>query len=198
LGTGRADHGGCFECEAWPEALHAARAAYVLEGPGADLVHGLKYEGWRHAAHEMGEAMVRVLRDWLPADDSVVVPVPTTPKRLRSRGYNQAELLARAVAEGVGLPVHDVLERPVSRGSQTGLGSRERRANVGGAFSVRNEGSAALAGARVLLVDDVLTTGATAGEVASVLGAAGALRVRLVTFARTLPNTSATRPGRAA
>jgi ComF family protein len=174
----------CRECEAWPGELGAARYAWVLRPPADDLVHALKYEGWRELAGPMGDAVARLV----PAEGeahSVVVPVPTTAERLRSRGYNQAELLASRVAEVRGLPLVPALRRIGSGGSQTSLAPDARRENVRGAFAPAPE-APDLQGVRVLLVDDVLTTGATASEAATTLSEMGAASVMLLAYARAL------------
>jgi len=183
----------CPECAAWPAALTGARYAYVLRPPADDLVHALKYEGWRELASTMGDAMAKLARRELsrtgPPD--LVVPVPTTAERLASRGYNQAALLAAPVAEALGLRLMPALERAGSRASQTSLTPSERRENVRGVFAPASGSEGSVRGARVLLVDDVLTTGATASEAAEALRAMGAGSVLLLTYARAL----ATAPG---
>jgi len=184
-----------LECRDWPAALTRARHAYALEPPADDLVHALKYEGWGELADPMGAAMAaaaeRGAGDPLTAGGAprtVVVPVPTTAARLRRRGYNQAELLARRVAALRGLPPVPAIARAGGGGSQTSLAPSERRENVRGAFRpVRSEASL-VAGSDVLLVDDVLTTGATASEAALALASMGAASVTLLTYARALPN----------
>ncbi|HIF07723.1 MAG TPA: ComF family protein [Gemmatimonadetes bacterium] len=117
----------------------------------------------------------------------IIVPMPTTRRRARARGYNQARLLAEAVAGCVHMPLIDALERRQRGSTQVGLHPAERRANVKHAFTVRADARAKLTGARVLLVDDVLTTGSTAMEAARPLIQAGAKQVFLSTFARALP-----------
>lgn len=159
----------------------------MLGTPSDDLVHALKYEGWSELAEGMGDAMARLMPTAPPGVyvRRVVVPVPTTAERLRSRGYNQAELLARRLASVCRLPLVPALVRSGDRASQTLLTPSERRENVRGVFRpVREKG--AIRGADVVLVDDVLTTGATASEAASVLSEMGAERVSLVTYARAL------------
>lgn len=200
-GTGRRRMGEsalCIECREWPDALTAARYAVRLDGPAADLVHALKYEGWAEAAGEMGDRMASTIArhgPWVtedePACSKLLVPVPTTPERERRRGYNQARLLARHVAGTTGLPLVEALTRRDSRASQTSLTPRERVENVHGAFVVTAVGATALPAAHVVLVDDVLTTGATAGEAAQVLTRAGAASVTLLAYARSTP----VRPG---
>lgn len=203
----------CLECRAWPSALAAARYACTLEPPATDLVHALKYEGWRELAAFMGRLMESAATTSEPgagpgSEDeqrygvapkdvpepwpvfvasAVVVPIPTTPARLRSRGYNQAALLADVVAGRLGRPTEcEALVRNRAGASQTALSPQRRRENVRGAF-VSGASASKVAGRRVLLVDDVLTTGATAQEAAATLRAGGAVEVRLLTFGRALP-----------
>ena len=187
-GTGRAESGHCSECTEWSTALGRARYAYVLAPPADDLVHALKYEGWPELATIMGDALARLeaASEPAPGARTVVVPVPTTRERLRSRGYNQAELLARRLAEARGLPLCGALVRTDARGSQTALAPAERRENVRGCFGPAPAFAPRVHGARVLLVDDVLTTGATASEAASVLAGMGAETVTLLAYCRAL------------
>lgn len=197
-GTGRDPSPECRECRDWPLELTRARYAFVLQAPATDLVHGLKYEGWRELAETMGRAMARTAVADLGVDGiSLVVPVPTTRRRIRERGYNQARLLADVVASSLDLPLADVLCRGRAPSSQTTLSPRERRENVRGAFRV-SAGSVALEGRDVLLVDDVLTTGATAGETARTLGSARTASVHLITFARALHSSASGRKERPA
>lgn len=123
-----------------------------------------------------------------------LVPMPTTARRIRARGYNQAELLAEEIAECVGIPTRALLERRRGRRSQTSLAPHARRTNVQGAFTVPVPSE--VSGLCLLLVDDVLTTGATAGAAATVLVEAGAERVDLVTYARALPRLASRKGGR--
>lgn len=187
-GTGRAESAGCFQCTDWSPSLTTARFAYVLAPPADDLVHALKYEGWPELASVMGDALARLRVSEPPSAGSrkVVVPVPTTEERMRSRGYNQAELLARRLAQVRDLPLYNALERPGARHSQTALTPAERRENVRSAFQAARDPAGPIQGAHVLLVDDVLTTGATASEAASVLAGMGAETVTLLTYGRAL------------
>jgi ComF family protein len=115
--------------------------------------------------------------------DVVLVPVPLHPRRRRERGFNQAELLAAALGRRYGLVVASgVLVRRKDTAPQTGLSAAARRANVAGAFAVRHRG--AVAGRLLVLVDDVVTTGATARVCAALLRGAGATDVRLLSAAR--------------
>ncbi|CAN5864115.1 hypothetical protein BH23GEM3_BH23GEM3_17880 [soil metagenome] len=161
-----------------------------MEEPVREIVHALKYGGWKGAATPMAERMRSVS---LPRDvhDEVrrVIPVPTSGVRLRERGYNQAERLASAFAHAAQLTcTSDLLVRERTMQTQTGLHPDERRANVAQAFSVPSAGARPLAGEHVLLIDDVWTTGATACACAEALLAAGARMVSVLTFARALPD----------
>ena len=136
----------------------------------------------------MGERMAQsAIPRGLVSVPYLIVPIPTTRRRARTRGYNQARLLAEVLADRVDMPLVDALERRHGGPTQVGLHPAERRANVKRAFTVRADVRATLTGARVLLVDDVLTTGSTAIEAARPLVQAGATQVFLSTFARALP-----------
>jgi ComF family protein len=116
----------------------------------------------------------------------VVVPVPTTPRRRRFRAYNQARVLAETVARELGAPLVDALER-AKGATQVKLGPRARTENVRGSFRLRPLGRSQIQGSDVILIDDVLTTGATALSAALALEEGGASTVRLLSFARALP-----------
>jgi len=151
-------------------------------------VHALKYGGWPELGGELAERMVRVSLPGFQGLEGVpLIPVPTTARRMRERGYNQAEVLAHALAEASTGIVVKALARRDGDGSQVALQRGERRANVLGAFTLREAGIPGIQGRDVVLVDDVLTTGATAAAAAEVLGAGGVRSVSVLTFARTLP-----------
>jgi ComF family protein len=181
-GAGRCPHcsaawdgeGNCPRCFHW-DALDGAAAAADMEGPARRLVHGLKYEGVRGLAREMAAAM-QPLREARPFDFAIAIPLH--PSRQRRRGFNQAELLLEALE----WPRPEAtLHRTRKTSTQVGMRLSERRANVVGAFDFRGP---ELAGATVALVDDVLTTGATANECARVLRDHGAGGVVALAFAR--------------
>jgi ComF family protein len=187
LRTGREPGPTCRECHIWPADLRSARSACLLHPPADRIVHQLKYRGWSALGAFMGERMAALA---LPRDVErearIVVPVPTTRKRMRTRGYNQAALIAQGFARSTGRRVEPWLLREAARGSQTTLQPAARRANVAGAFHAAHGVERRIRGAHVILVDDVLTTGATAVECSRVLVEAGARCVSLVTFARAL------------
>jgi ComF family protein len=167
----------CRLCAEWPGGLSRVRSAVWLEGSARDAVHRLKYEGWTRASEAMAEAM-RLLE---PLTARVfLIPVPLGRRRLRQRGYNQSECIARALAACIGAPVRtDLLGRVRETATQTALTPEARHANVAGAFH-----AGAVKGLDLLLVDDVFTTGATLAAAGAALMEAGAARVEAVTFAR--------------
>jgi ComF family protein len=165
-----------------PEWRVAAVTAPLMYSPPLDhYVHALKYHGARALARSLALLIVAALRSQA-ADVDALVPVPLHRARLYSRGYNQAAELARALGRELGLPT---LERGIGRraaaSSQTAQGAVARRASVAQAFGVRRN----LAGRRIAIVDDVLTTGATANSLATALLAAGAERCVVWAVART-------------
>ena len=186
LRTGRADTTKCGECEKWPDALHFARSAYLLHAPADRIVHQLKYRGWHALARVMAESMTRVLLPDAMRRCDVVQAVPTTASRIRERGYNQAALIAQAFTQLTGRSYVEWLQRAPSATSQTALQPAKRAANVAGAFMLRPADRDAMQGAHVLVIDDVLTTGATVSECTETLSSAGAAAVCVLTFARAL------------
>jgi ComF family protein len=183
----------CGRCgrQAWH--FRMARSAGVFDHCLATLVHRFKYSGQTGLAQPLGMLMLAVLQDnWNRADIDWVVPVPLHRKRLRERGFNQSGLLTRSWASplntcpatGLDLPLApDLLERTRPTASQTGLGRKARAVNLKNAFRVPP--GKVVADLRLLVVDDVFTTGATVNECARVLMKAGAKRVDVLTLART-------------
>jgi ComF family protein len=173
----------CLGCLAEPPRFDRARAPFLYDGPARQTVLAFKHGREAYAA-PMATAMLRAWNgDAL--GDHLVVPVPLHRWRLWSRGYNQAALLARAVAQqaGAGLDL-DALVRLRNTPSSRGLNRAARRRNVEGAFRVSREAAARLKGRKLLLVDDVMTSGATASAAAGALRRAGAMRVDVLIYAR--------------
>jgi ComF family protein len=161
-------------------ALTASRAIGGYDGALRAIVHAFKYEGCRSLSVGLGARLRESAADLLEAAD-VVVPVPLHRSRRRTRGYNQA----RELAARLGVPVVDALRRIRATPSQTDLPAEARQDNVRNAFALRRWLAApALAGLRIVIVDDVSTTGATLEACASVLRATGAADVSAVTAAR--------------
>lgn len=185
LRTGRGPTPTCQECRPWPAGLRVARSACLLRDPADALVYQLKYRGWHRLAAIMARKMAAVT---LPADvreeARKVVPVPTTALRRRERGYNQAEVLARAFARETGRTVFCSLERGAGASSQVALQPAARMANVAGAFGLATGAGQDVEGEHLLLIDDILTTGATVGACTRTLVDAGARCVSVITFAR--------------
>ena len=182
----------CGLCQRAHPPFERAVAYGSYDGGLRDLIHLLKYQQVRPAAPVLGRMVANTfsgLEASLPEGTIQVVPVPLHPSKQAQRGFNQAELIARAVLQQFVRPERfqlrtGVLVRQRETGSQIGLTRHQRRENLRGAFAVLNPTQ--IAGRDVLLVDDVVTTGSTASECARVLRRAGAARVWVVTVARTL------------
>jgi ComF family protein len=175
----------CAICQADTSAhLSGLRVAARYEGVVRQAIRQLKYHQQRRLAEPLGDLLADVCATLAPQID-LIVPVPLHPSRQRQRGYNQAELLARQCAARLGLPVRpNVLHRIRATPPQVGLGAAARVANVAGAFAASAAAPAALAGRRLLLVDDVCTSGATLTSAADALLAAGAVSVWGLAVAR--------------
>ncbi|MCY3699751.1 MAG: hypothetical protein OXH46_08965 [Gemmatimonadetes bacterium] len=177
----------CGTCEEWPEVLLAADAPFAFEGLAARTVRALKYDRWRSLAPWMAARMApaaETIASRIGAGAPWLIPVPLTPARQRERGFNQAGELARALADlGVG-SLGPFLDRRPGGGRQAGVRGALRRANVQGRFQLRACPPDGRRGA--IIVDDVLTTGATAIACAETLAEAGFRSVATVSFARTL------------
>jgi ComF family protein len=162
-----------------PPVYNRARAVAVFERDGVlrDLIHGMKYSDRHDARRLFGRWLAEAGRELL-ADADLLVPVPLTRWRLMRRQFNQAALLAKEVSRLTGVPADPrVLAKPKSTPPQVGLTRNQRRDNVRGAFAVPAKQRARVEGRRIVLVDDVVTTGTTVEACARTLLAAGALRV---------------------
>ena len=166
---------------AFPEAkLDGASAAYHYAGPAGSVVRNLKYRNVTALAKPMAEDMLRALEQIQPVGAEMVVPVPMHPKRQKHRGYNQSELLAREVAAALEVPCEIGLVRIRDTVQQARLEGDERRLNLMDAFRAED----CVSGWRVLLVDDVYTTGETARECAKALKEGGAISVSFLAYAK--------------
>jgi ComF family protein len=175
-----------------PPAYQRARAAVRYDDIARDIVHRFKYGDRLDLAPMMGQWMARAGRELTPEADALV-PVPLHWRRLWTRRFNQSAALASAVSGLTGVPVlHEAVKRVRSTAQQVGLDKAERAANVQGAFKVPSERRAEIAGKRLILIDDVLTSGATLDSCARALLRAGAAHVDVLVFARVVAETRAT------
>ena len=173
-----------MEAIADPPAYRRARAAVRFDDVARALVHALKYGDRLDLAPMMGRWMATAGRA-LTAEADAIVPVPLHWRRQWARRFNQAALLSQAISKASGVPVaHAALKRVKATPQQVGLAQSERALNVQGAFRVPSSGRAEVAGRRLILVDDVITTGATVDACARALLRAGAADVDVLTFAR--------------
>ena len=170
-----------------PPPFARARSAVAYSGVARQMVQNLKFRDRTDLAPWMAKWMMRAGRELVAVAD-VVAPVPLHRRRFFWRRFNQSAELARAVAAlgGKRFAPEAVIRVKVTR-QQVGLGAREREDNVRGAFRVPPEQEIAVAGRRVLLIDDVYTTGATVSAAAKALKRGGAAAVDVLTFARVLP-----------
>lgn len=180
----------CGRCLEQAPSFHMARAVLVYGQSTVDIIHCYKYKGKTRLAAPLGTLLWRTfVRYWEGRPVDLVLPVPLHRRRLRRRGFNQSELLLRAWrthAHSLAVPSmgSGVLVRTRTAAPQAGLSRRERESNIRGVFAVRRPEQ--VDGRNVLLVDDVITTGATAGECARVLLASGAARVDVLALARVI------------
>jgi ComF family protein len=173
----------CPACSETDFAFDLARSAYVYKDPVESLVHQLKYNSLRSPARFFATALLNIPAAGRFAKGyDLVSSVPLHHVRKRDRGYNQSELIARKLARELGLPYGEPVFRKINTLSQTNLSSAARRANLQGAFALRK--NANLAGKRVILLDDVFTTGSTVNEIAQLLKSGGAAKVLVLTATR--------------
>lgn len=169
----------CGRCASAGTPFVAARSAFLYEGAVRDAVHSFKYGGRVTLGVPLARLMLETIA--LPEMPDVVVPVPLHRERLRSRGYNQSLLLARAVSKNIKTPLDCLhLKKTRHTADQVDLSAKEREDNVRGAFEAD---ASAFKNKTVLLIDDVLTTGSTVRECSKTLSKAGA-RVFVATLAR--------------
>lgn len=167
-----------------PPPYKRARSAVLYDGIARQMVHQLKFNDRTELANMMAGWMIRAGRDCL-ADADCIMPVPLHRWRLMRRKYNQSAELARAISKKTGLPhMASTFTRRRNTKPQVGLGARARIDNVKGAFDVSNERVSDILGKRVLLIDDVFTTGATVNDATKVLLNSGAREVSVLTFAQ--------------
>lgn len=174
----------CPACLARPPVFAKARSAFIYDAASRALVLSLKHAGRTDAVAAYGRWMARAGAEALDSADALI-PVPLHASRLRKRRFNQSLLLAYAVSKHTGVAVDPhALARIRRTGTQGGLTAKGRTRNVAGAFQVRSRARDRIAGARLVLIDDVFTTGATLNACARALRRSGAENVNAITLAR--------------
>jgi len=182
------DYGGsdhfCGECVSLPQYFSIARSVVRYEASLRDAIHRFKYKGKIAVGETLGKLMAEYEYDSLSIEDySLIVPVPLHPRRLRERGFNQSVVLAREIAEEHSISLDfTILKRIIYTEPQVSLDRKKRGSNVKGAFKITD--GERVKGERVILTDDVYTTGSTVRECARVLIRSGAAEVAVLTLAR--------------
>ncbi len=174
----------CPSCRAHPPHFDEGWAMLRYEGHGREILHRFKFHNktslCRTCAVLFSEFSARFSLTF--PDTAIVIPVPLHPARLRERGYNQSGLFAASIARKLGLPLYEnILQRQRHTDRQSKLEAKDRWTNILGAFKMKNLTD--IVGREIILVDDILTTGATASEAAKTLKDAGASRVTVITLA---------------
>ncbi len=163
---------------------HRILTPFAYEGPVAKAIHRLKFSNRPELAHALGQRLATEVIRARISSDATIVPVPTTPERIIERGYNQSALLAAALARKAGLrSLPTALERTHFAPHQVGADKAQRARQVAGAFSAN---SRFISNKNVILVDDVVTTGATSAACAAAIEAVGGRLVAAVAVARVL------------
>jgi ComF family protein len=173
----------CGECIQQMPPYSGARSFGYYTAELRQLIQGLKFQNRRNLVKLLAPLLAEAFYDsWRREDFDLIVPVPLHLKRKRERGYNQSELLARSLARRISIPCGRGLTRVRSTLPQIGLTDSQRRENVRKAFCCTNPQQ--ISGRRILLIDDVMTTGATVASASGALLAGGALRISVLTVAR--------------
>jgi ComF family protein len=182
----KADNEICVECDGVHNHFERAMSVFEYTAGVQRLIYRFKYRGEQHLSYVFGGFLAKRLKEQKNWDYSALVAVPLHRKRHRERGFNQSALLAKEIALRLDVPVlFDALSRTKETSVQAGLGRQERFANLSQAFSVNDKSG--IQGKRVVLVDDIFTTGSTVNECSRVLLEAGAEKVYVLTVATGRP-----------
>lgn len=173
----------CPSCDTGEILYDFAHSAWLFQGPVKDVIHYFKYQHYSSLSTWLGEGMYRAYQEQAELHNcDVITPVPLYFTRKKDRGYNQSELLARYLSKKSAIPYERLLKRTRYTASQTLLSKAEREHNLDGAFALRRNQD--VSGKRILLIDDVFTTGTTANQIATLLKEHGAKEVNIFTAAR--------------
>ena len=185
----RTHHRLCSDCRDFPHYYDSGYTCAEYSLYERAIVSDLKYNDKSYIGKVLGNILADRMQAEFTADElqakyDFVIPVPISSKRYETRGYNQAEIMARAFSKLTGLCLDaNILIRTASTEAMKDLSRSERYSNISGAFEVTEHGKEVLPGTTALIIDDIYTTGATAGECAKVLKSAGAERIDILTFA---------------
>ena len=177
----------CSSCHSRTFHFIHNRSAFAYEDLVRDLMHDIKFRRRKHVAQGLGRLWADMIKTSIP-DDSILVPLPMHPQKKRERGFDQAEVMAQAIAETSGTKLSAILERIKDTPPQSGLHPRQRVDNISGAFQIKP--SCNVTGKNCILIDDIYTTGASLNECAKVLIQGGASKVFTMTLAITLKKAS--------
>ena len=172
----------CPHCKDLNPVFKRGRSLLLYRGLGRTLIHELKYKGARYLLEDIKEIIrgASAISEYL--ENAILVPVPLHRRKLRERGFNQSRLIADCFAEvAAGIPVVDALERDIDTASQTRLNRRDRQRNVKNAFSL-SKNTALIKNSRIIVVDDVFTTGHTLNACCTVLRRAGYEQLDVLTL----------------
>lgn len=163
--------------------LDGLLCVFVFDKVGRNLIHQLKFQRVSDLKSDINRLLVATLGEgWNQFQNFVIVPVPLTKKRENWRGFNQAALIARQIAENLKIPLYPALVRTIDRRPQASLAKNKRSGNVAGVFEILKDKP--VKNINALVLDDVFTTGATLKEAAKVLKREGARQVWAITLAR--------------
>lgn len=172
----------CFDCREYERSFTTARAVGVYEKGLKDYIKLFKYQKQRQLAEPLAELMaIYVERFYQLSEIDYITYIPVHQSRLRERGFNQAYLLAKRIADSLHLGIAKLLKRKRATVKQSKLGNLARRKNLRGEFKLLNQ--AKIINSKLLVVDDIYTTGTTVNEASNILLSAGAAQVKIITLA---------------
>ena len=175
--------GHCQSCADHDYIFDFSRSVFQYGDVIQALIHELKYNGFKSPAYYLAASMQAYTQDHPDYKDyDMVMAVPLHPVRKRERGYNQSELMARKLAKSLDIPYQEPVQRRYYTKSQTMLSADERKSNLRDAFRARSPKR--LAAKKIILIDDVFTTGSTVNEIAKTLRAAGVAKIAVLTASR--------------